>query len=195
MRKAAATPPRRLRAERASTEEKLVEAAMREFNEHGYSGTNTNRIARRAGFAPQTFYRWFDDKDSIFIRVYEHWQRQEAATLRKLVDEKASDARLVSAVVKHHKDFLVFRRSLRRLARENDAVRAARAQSRLRQIAYIKRLWGGRSRDTSELAAVLFQAERLSDAIAEGELRDMGLSERAAKQELAAVIRRLRTPA
>jgi AcrR family transcriptional regulator len=194
LRKRAAAPPSRLRAERTGTEEKLVEAAMREFNERGYSGTDTNRIARRAGFAPQTFYRWFDDKDSIFIRVYERWQQQEAAALRKLVDEQASDAQLVSAVVKHHKDFLVFRRSLRRLACENDTVRAARAQSRLRQIAYIKRLWGGRSRDTAELAATLLQAERLSDAIAEGELRDMGLGERAAEQALAAVIRRLRTP-
>jgi AcrR family transcriptional regulator len=53
-----------------STRERLVQAAAAEFREQGFAGTDTNRIARRAGFAPQTFYRWFTDKTEIFIAVY-----------------------------------------------------------------------------------------------------------------------------
>lgn len=182
--------------ERKGTAEKLVLAAASEFNEQGFSGTDTNRIARRAGFAPQTFYRWFQDKVEIFVKVYELWQQQEVGILRKLLAENASEARLVQAIIAHHKAFLIFRRSLRQLSLENDAVRASRAQSRLNQIAFIKRTWSAnQARDTSELAATLFQLERLSDALAEGEFRDMGLDEKAGEQALALLIRRLRAPA
>ncbi len=112
-----ASPARRART---GTADKLVEAAASEFNELGFSGTDSNRIARRAGFAPQTFYRWFEDKTEIFIKVYELWQQQEVGVLRKLLAENASDARVVQACVAHHKAFLIFRRSLRQLSAEND---------------------------------------------------------------------------
>ena len=158
-----------------STAELLVGAASEEFREHGFLGTDTNRIARRAGFAPQTFYRWFEDKTDIFIRVYEDWQQQEAGILRKLMAEKASEARLVQACVAHHKAFLIFRRSLRQLALEDDCVRDARAQSRLRQIEFINHL-RAEPLEPARLATVLLQVERLADALAEGELADMGLS-------------------
>ena len=184
-----------IRAERTSTRDELIQAAASEFNEQGFSGTDTNRIARRAGFAPQTFYRWFEDKVEIFIRVYELWQQQELGILRKLLAQSASDLRLAQACVAHHKAFLVFRRSLRQLSIENDVVRAARAQSRRRQIAYLRTLKGSRSRSSGELAATLFQIERLSDALAEGEFRDMALDDKAGEEALALLIRQLRGPA
>ena len=53
-----------------TTPERLIAAAAAEFREAGFAGTDSNRIARRAGFAPQTFYRWFKDKTEIFIAVY-----------------------------------------------------------------------------------------------------------------------------
>ena len=52
-----------------STGEKLIAAAAAEFDDHGFLGTDTNKIARRAGFAPQTFYRWHKDKTAIFLAV------------------------------------------------------------------------------------------------------------------------------
>jgi AcrR family transcriptional regulator len=119
---------------RESTPERLLRAAAQEFNDQGFGGTDTNKIARRAGFAPQTFYRWYQDKVEIFIKTYERWQREELDTLSELLAEGASDIRLTRAVVAHHEAYLVFRRSLRQLAVENEAVRAARARSRLNQI-------------------------------------------------------------
>ena len=59
----------------SSTRERLVEAAADAFNAHGFHGTDTNKIARAAGFAPQTFYRHFEDKLAIFIAVYEAWRQ------------------------------------------------------------------------------------------------------------------------
>lgn len=177
---------------RKGTAEKLVRAAAAEFNERGFDGTDTNRIARRAGFAPQTFYRWFQDKAEIFIRVYELWQREEGKVLRRLLAENAADSALVEACVAHHRAYAIFRRSLRLLSLENDTIRAARARSRLNQVAYLRRWGDNAGRSDAELATELFKLERLSDALAEGEFRDMGLSEAAAESELAAIIRRLR---
>ena len=98
-----------------------LQAAAKEFNEHGFGGTDTNRIARRAGFAPQTFYRWFQDKEEIFIKTYEHWQREEFGAIGTLFAENASDLRVARAVVAHHEAYLVFRRSLRQLSVENES--------------------------------------------------------------------------
>jgi hypothetical protein len=70
----------------------------------GFGGTDTNKIARRGGFAPENFYRW---------------------------------------------------RSLRQLLVENDAVRQARAESRITQIAYAKTLSPKRRRDVASPAAIL----------------------------------------
>ena len=175
-----------------ATPDKLLQAAASEFNEQGFGGTDTNKIARRAGFAPQTFYRWFGDKVEIFIQVYERWQQEEKQLVRKLLAESASDARLAQATVAHHKAFLVFRRSLRQLSLENDVVRTARARSRLRQIEEIKTLSGKRTRDDAELAATLLQIERLADALAEGEFIDMGVGKKGGEAALAALIRSLR---
>lgn len=186
----AAPPMRALKP----TAEKLVQAAAAEFNENGYSGTDTNRIARRAGFAPQTFYRWFKDKTEVFVEVYRLWQRQEGALLRGLLAEHASDARLVEATVAHHRAYLVFRRSLRQLSLENAEVRAVRARSRLGQIAQLRKWGGGEGRADSDLAATLFQLERLADALAEGEFADMGVDAAAGEAALASLIHRLRTP-
>src|SRR5271157_298904 len=66
-----------------ATQASLLEAGMREFNAHGFDGTDTNRIARAAGFAPQTFYRHFEDKTAIFLAVYERWWKGEVASLEK----------------------------------------------------------------------------------------------------------------
>jgi AcrR family transcriptional regulator len=181
------------RPSQEATGERLLQAAAKEFNEHGFGGTDTNRIARRAGFAPQTFYRWFKDKEEIFIEVYERWRRELLAGFSALLAENASDIRLAEGVISHHRRFLIFRRSLRHLAVENDAVRAARARSRLEQVKYVKTLSPKSVRDGASLAAILLQTERLADALAEGEFRDMGLGGTAGKEALARLIHTLKT--
>jgi hypothetical protein len=130
----------------------------------------------------------------IFIKTYERWQREELGALSELLTEHASDIRLAQAVIAHHKVYLVFRRSLRQLAVENDAVRAARARSRLNQIAYIRTMNPNFACDDASLATMLFQTERLADALAEGEFDDLGLDKKAGEQALARIIHDLLTP-
>jgi AcrR family transcriptional regulator len=178
---------------RADTRRLLIDAAAAEFNESGYDGTDSNRIARRAGFAPQTFYRWFQDKAEIFIAAYHEWQAAEAAILNDLLSAAAADDVLADACVAHHRAYLKFRRSLRQLSYEIPSVREARAESRRRQIAFIRSLKGAAAaKDEPSIAAVLLQLERLSDALAEGEFEDMGMLQDSGKAALATLIHNLR---
>jgi AcrR family transcriptional regulator len=170
---------------------RLRDAAMAEFNAHGFTGTDSNRIARRAGFAPQTFYRWYKDKTEVFIACYQAWWDEEEAALRALFDRDAPSEALVEVGVAHHRRHLMFRRSLRQLSIEDRAVRRARAESRLRQVAQL-RAWTGADLSDEQLAVMFFQFERLADAIAEEELADMGLGETEARRLIAALVDHVR---
>src|ERR1700757_408625 len=59
------------------TRSRLVAAAGKLFNSVGYFGTDSNRIAREAGYAPGTFYVHFADKREIFLEVYRGWVDSE----------------------------------------------------------------------------------------------------------------------
>lgn len=174
------------------TAAKLIESARSEFRRYGYSGTDSNKIARRAGFAPQTFYRWFGDKTEIFLAVYRAWEEDERKVLGGLVTARASGRRMGRAIIAHHRDYLLFRRSLRQLALEDPAVRKARAESRQRQIAQIQNWAGAAAPDGQALAILLLQLERLADAAAEGEFADLGIGDAAAEAAIAALLSRLR---
>jgi AcrR family transcriptional regulator len=171
---------------------KLIAAAAKEFRRHGFLGTDTNKIARRAGFAPQTFYRWFADKTEIFLAVYRAWEEDEKQALIALQAKHAPLSSMVEAIVAHHRDWRVFRRSLRRLSIEDDAVRQARAESRLRQIERFKAWRGALALGDERVATMLFEIERLCDAIAEDEFVDLGLSDASARSELTDMFSRLR---
>jgi len=166
----------------SDTRARLLAAAQKEFNSKGYFGTDSNRIARRAGFAPQTFYRHFADKIAIFLAVYDGWWQDESAALGKVLSTPAlrSHARKAALVViDFHSRWRIFRRSLRHLAIEEPRVRAARAAARLAQIER-RRAASGSKRSDARMVAALLCAERLCDAYADGELDDLNLSPAAA---------------
>eukprot|EP01037_Dinobryon_pediforme_P012224 gene12224-12310_t len=97
---------------RTDTRTGLIQAAAAEFEEVGYEQTNTNAIARRAGFAPQTFYRHFKDKLAIFLAAYERWTEEELT----VISDAASTEDLVRATLRHHETSRLFRRTLRDLS-------------------------------------------------------------------------------
>lgn len=191
--KSATRERRAVRAGSAETQAKLIAAATKEFNQRGYYGTDSNKIARRAGFAPQTFYRWFRDKTEIFVAAYRRWEDEEREMLANLIAAHAPGSDVIDAAVAHHRAHRIFRRSLRTLSYDEPDVRAARAQSRLRQIESIKGWNKPIHRSTEEIATILLQMERLADALAENEFDDLGLDEKAARKALAELQLRLRS--
>ena len=73
----ASAGPRAVRGTPEETRARLVAAAGAAFEHDGYFGTDTNRIAKAAGYAPGTFYKHFADKAEIFVAVYEAWIARE----------------------------------------------------------------------------------------------------------------------
>jgi AcrR family transcriptional regulator len=68
--------------------ERVLEVAMREFGEHGYSTGSLNTIAREAGIAKGSLFQYFSDKleffafvcDEVSRRVREEMERRIALT-------------------------------------------------------------------------------------------------------------------
>jgi AcrR family transcriptional regulator len=165
----------------------LVEAARLEFEDHGFTGTNTNAIAKRAGYAPQTFYRHFPNKRAIFIAVYNRWTEEEDRALAV----SSSPEEIAEVLITHHKRHRVFRRSLRMLTVEDDEVGAARAKARVTQIALIKsRSNAFSSLKLADQVATLLTIERMCDAAADGELERLGVDEIDAKALIVQMVSR-----
>lgn len=168
----------------------LVAAAEAEFNTRGFHGTDSNRIARRAGYAPQTFYRHFADKTAIFLVVYERWWTAKSAEIAKVLHARGRSGlgKVADILIAFHTKWRVFRRALRHLSVEDDRVRAARARARVAQIAAAKSLLPVSQRSEPKIAAALLIFERLCDAAAEGEFADMGLGPSTARRAVVSAL-------
>jgi AcrR family transcriptional regulator len=166
------------------TRRALIEAAAAIFNSDGYHSTDSNRIAREAGYAPGTFYVHFPDKLAIFLEVYESWVSAEWSSIEGIVkaggSARALRRRLSRAVLEHHRKWRTFRASLRALSATDTRVHAARVKSRGRQIETMTRLLRARNTPAPSRARMLAQlliAEALCDAVAEGDTKQLGVSE------------------
>jgi AcrR family transcriptional regulator len=174
--------PRPRRGSPTQTRERLVAAAAQLFNRGGYHGTDSNQIAREAGYSTGIFYKHFADKRDIFLAAYETWVVsewkgvEEELSLRGPRGEIA--LRLVALTVDFHTRWKGLRASLIELVFTDAKVRRFYRNQRKRQLDLMARIRGeigarhGRREDD---AIHLFTMERTADAIAQGELRDLGL--------------------
>ena len=173
------------------TRERLVAAAAELFNTVGYHGTDSNRIAREAGYSTGTFYKHFKDKRQIFLAAYETWVTSEwkalAAELAAGGTPKAIARRMVALSVQFHSRWRGLRTSLIELVFTDAKVRRFYRDQRRRQLdlmAQLRTRIGARRHRREDDAILLFTSERTYDAIAHGELRQLGLSRKAVIQVL-----------
>jgi AcrR family transcriptional regulator len=181
-------PNRRKTRRPEETAKRLLDSAEKEFNSRGFSGTDTNRIARKAGYAPQTFYRHYRDKTEIFLAVYDGWWREEGAAIGETIAAGGRAENIARVVLRFHARWRVFRRSLRHLAVEDKRVRAARAAARLAQLQTLRALPANKRRKLADLAAALLALERLCDAAAEDEFADLGIDGKAILKAVSAAV-------
>lgn len=167
---------------RKSGRAELLKAAQLEFEEQGFDGTQTNAIARRAGYAPQTFYRHFPDKKAIFLAIYLEWAEAEAQALSKAETVSA----MMEALLAHHVLHRLFRRSLRHLSAIDPEIAAVRAQTRRHQMGAIIARFSHLS--NTEALALIFTLERLCDAWAEGEFEACGIPREAAQAHMSTIL-------
>ena len=71
----------------------LIDAATRLFEKHGYDATGTPEIAQAAGVSVGTFYRYFADKDEVYLEVARRMMLAAfAETIEYLTPEKFAGA-------------------------------------------------------------------------------------------------------
>ncbi len=190
---------RRVRGEPDETRRRLVAAAGVAFNRDGYDGTDSNRIAREAGYSPGTFYKHFADKREAFVAAYAEWVAGEWAEIGRILGAggppRERARAVVAAVLDLHRRWRGMRRSLRALVGSDAEVRRAYVAERARQLDAMAVLRGGAA-DRAEDALLLYQVERTADAIADGEPDGLGgvTSEALAELLITRIEARLRGP-
>lgn len=169
--------PRRGRP--GDTRARLVAAAAEVFNREGYHGTDSNRLARAAGYAPGTFYKHFPDKRAALVAVYERWVAAEWSAVGEELSGGGDVARrIVERILEFHRRWRGVRASVQLLVRTDAAVRAAYRRQRRRQLAMLRELrerHGFRARTPEEDALLLYALERTCDAVVDGEVASLEL--------------------
>jgi AcrR family transcriptional regulator len=75
-------PVSRVESQR-QTRAALLDAALREFSEHGFLAAALERIADRAGYTRGAIYKNFSDKYDLFYAVLTHWITQHTDRLSR----------------------------------------------------------------------------------------------------------------
>ncbi|HET9803546.1 MAG TPA: TetR/AcrR family transcriptional regulator [Candidatus Acidoferrum sp.] len=167
------------------TRQRLVAAAALLFNRHGYHGTDSNQIAHQAGYATGVFYKHFRNKREMFLAVYENWSVSEWQEVARVMAAGGSNRqiarRLVAISMEFHNRWRGMLASLRELVFSDPVVRKFHRRQRRKQLdrmAELRRKRGTRPRRKEEDLIHLYTTERTYDAIAQGDLRALGLSEK-----------------
>jgi AcrR family transcriptional regulator len=183
--------PRPRRGSPAQTRERLVAAAAKLFNRVGFHGTDSNRIAQEAGYSTGVFYKHFADKREIFLAAYETWVVSEWKAVEGELalggKPEATARRLVALTVDFHTRWRGLRASLLELVFTDAKVKRFYRDQRRRQLDLMARIRseiGAPAHRREDDAIHLFTMERTGDAIAQGELQDLGLDREAVIEAL-----------
>jgi AcrR family transcriptional regulator len=164
------------------TRARILDAAATLFNRLGYHGTDSNSIAKEAGYATGTFYKHFRDKRAAFLSVYERWivaewQAIDAEIAKEQKPEETARG-IVDLTIEFHTQWRGLRASLMELIFSDEEARRFFRTQRIRQLDMMARLrhrlkLAARARE--EDAIHLFITERVFDAIGQGEIQALGL--------------------
>ncbi len=179
---ASAPAPRPRRGHPELTRERLIEAAGALFNRLGYHGTDSNSIAKEAGYATGTFYKHFRDKREAFLCVYERWVAAEwqaiDAEITKEQKPEETARGIVELTIEFHTQWRGLRASLMELIFSDEEARKFFRAQRLRQLdlmARLRRRLKLPARTREQDAIHLFMTERVFDAIGQGEIQALRL--------------------
>ena len=194
--KAIAARPRRGSPEQ--TRERLITAAADQFNRFGYHGTDSNTIAKEAGYATGTFYKHFRDKLEIFLAAYDRWLaaqwKEIGDTLSEMRNARETARLLVDVSIKFHTEWRGLRASLMELVFSDPEARKFFRAQRRRQLDLIVELrtrFALPARTSEQDAIHLYMTERVYDAIGQGEIQSLGLDRGAVVETMVERVREL----
>lgn len=67
----------------------ILEATAHILAEHGYAGTNTNRVAAHAGVSIGSVYQYFPNKDALIAALHEHHAAQISVIINRVLNAAA----------------------------------------------------------------------------------------------------------
>ncbi|MHC4094118.1 MAG: TetR/AcrR family transcriptional regulator [Planctomycetota bacterium] len=89
------------------TVRQIVEAAARVFEERGYAGATTNRIAGRAGVSIGSLYQYFPNKESILAVLLEQHTQEVANAVEAIRRHVAEEPHDLIGVLEHFVEDMV----------------------------------------------------------------------------------------
>ncbi|NVJ13598.1 TetR family transcriptional regulator [Myxococcus sp. AM010] len=121
----------------------ILEAAARVFDQHGYEGATTNRVAERAGISVGSVYQYFPNKNALLTALHErHHLQMQAVVDRALAAAHGGTLReVIEGVV-------------------TAALAVHRAEPRLQRILHVEYPFFERPADVSQSARRLFERTR-----------------------------------
>lgn len=175
----------------STTRDRLVEAAATLFNEEGYFGTDTNKIARSAGYAPATFYKYFANKKEAFLEAYSRWVAVDWDIIANAIEPGRPPRRaardMVKQHLKRHAEWTGFRRSMHALIAIDEDAQAFYMQARNTQLDRMTSLlnaYGAPHIARPRLLYSFLCVERGLNAATDEDLKALGVSRRALVQIL-----------
>lgn len=162
-----------------STRKQLLETAAVLFNRISYFDTNSNKIAREAGFAPATFYRHFNDKKEIFLAAYSYWVNVNWEAIEAIDDQGGPAKEKAAILIEHHHRWKGYRKNLYALAAlDEDAQSFIRAE-RERQIDRLMSRITDQGLGITRASALFsfFSIERAINAIVDNDVAALGIDE------------------
>ena len=186
--------PVKVAANRA-TRERLLDAACEELVEVGYFETDTNKIARRGGLAPATFYKHFRNKTEVFAAAFERLAVAEAqqlgdACLSYLQAGTALDdvaARFAQALIESRRHLVVLRSHATVLQSTEPTVREAKVTVRrlaVEAATGYAAMAGLETCSLEELHVRMYVIDGLADAVARGDFGQHGVTDMTAHREI-----------
>lgn len=188
--------PRPKRGAPEQTRARLIRTAAQIFNRLPYWETDSNELAKEAGYSTGTFYRHFKDKREIFIAAYREWVVEEWTSIESRLSPALSPGesidRASDALIEHHRRWRVFRGNLRALVTYDEELRELTQSLRreqLEKMRVIRRARGDAPREIELDAIHAMMFERICDALADGDFRSLGCSAELAQAEFRAMMR------
>jgi len=85
--------------------EQIITAAKRVFATNGYRRTKIEQIADQLGVGKGTLYRYFDDKKTLFLAVFEEGTTRLMQTIRAKVEPIADPREKIATAVRTYFEF------------------------------------------------------------------------------------------
>jgi AcrR family transcriptional regulator len=101
---------------------KLLDAAAKEFGEHGFHEASISSITRRAGVALGSFYTYFDSKDAIFRALVNDMSEAVKVAARDAIEPDMRPLELERAALAGFLDFAAEHKEVYRIIDEAEFV-------------------------------------------------------------------------